>query len=256
MGSTLFERLEDAMFLTELECARIAQQMFSAVLHMHRREICHRDLKLENWRLMGDESAPCVKLVNFAVSEFCREAVLTRPCGTLHYLAPEVLRARYGKAADVWTLGVVIFLSLYAAYPFDGDSCLAVMQGILSSEPKWSECCNSLSPEAGELLRRLLSKDPHRRICAKEALAHEWFSIAAGQSCRVASSRVATAESMKALCTSRGMGPLRSVSVDAEMIAMGTAALLNSPTDADRNVESATASGEFHSLLPCMPDLQ
>merc|ERR1719450_1863596 len=106
--------------------------MVSAVAHLHDRGLCHRDLKPESWLMSDNAPDARVKLINFGLAEPCKEDTdLTQPCGTLHYLAPEVLRGSYGKASDNWTLGVVLFLALYAAYPFDGESCPSVMQSIL-----------------------------------------------------------------------------------------------------------------------------
>lgn len=182
-GGTLFERLEEAIVLEETEAARLGLQMTHAVAHLHDKSICHRDLKPESW-LMADNSLDArVKLINFGLAEHCNgDFELTQPCGTLHYLAPEVLRGRYGKPADTWTLGVVLFLALYAAYPFDGESCTSVMQSILGSEPDWSDSCYALSAEARDLLHKLLAKDPYARMTASQAINHKWFSSKPRQS--------------------------------------------------------------------------
>jgi serine/threonine-protein kinase SRK2 len=85
--------------------------------------VCHRDLKLENTLLDGDEStAPCVKICDFGYS---KSSVLhSRPkstVGTPAYIAPEVLlKKEYdGKIADVWSCGVTLYVMLVGTYPFE-----------------------------------------------------------------------------------------------------------------------------------------
>lgn len=196
-GGTLFEKLEEEIVLEENDAGRIAWQMMSAAAHLHDKAICHRDLKPESW-LMSDHSQQAkVKLISFGLAEVCEDGEeLTQPCGTLHYLAPEVLRGRYTKSADLWTLGVVIFLSLYAAYPFDGESCATVMQSILVSEPDWSDSCYALSQEARNLLRQLLVKEPSARLSASAALRHEWFKARARPSSSESSDRKGARKSL------------------------------------------------------------
>jgi myosin-light-chain kinase len=185
-GESLFEKLENDIVLQESHAAKVAHQMMSAVAYLHTNDIIHRDLKPENWILLNDDSAPksstvgenvVIRLTNFAFAEWYNHesTALTVPCGTLHYVAPEVLRGAYGKQADIWTLGVVIFLVLYGSYPFDGDSCAGVMKAILAMEPDWSDSCCVVSNEARLFLQELLKKVPEDRLTATAAVQASWF---------------------------------------------------------------------------------
>jgi len=175
-GGTLFQLLEDEVVLEEDQAANYGRQMSSALAYLHGKEICHRDVKPESW-LMSDKTPDArPMLINFTLAELClSENNMTQPCGTLHYLAPEVLRGNYGKRADVWSLGVILFLALYASYPFDGESVQQVMSSILTSEPAWCDSCQSLSNDASDLLRKLLTKEPDQRISASLALEHSFL---------------------------------------------------------------------------------
>jgi len=175
-GGKLFDRLEVDIVLEEDDATRIGREMASAVSHVHERGIVHRDMKPENWLLSGTTPEGTIKLINFSLAELCdAETTLTQPCGTLHYVAPEVLRGGYGQPTDMWTVGVVIFLMLYASYPFDGESCSTVMRSILGSEPDWSDSCYALSTLAKDFLKQCLTKDPSSRITADKALRHGWL---------------------------------------------------------------------------------
>jgi len=157
---------------------KMCKQMVDAVAHLHSRGVAHLDLKPENWVIGGYLEAPTVKLFNFGLAEWCKggdQTPLTQACGTLHYVAPEVLRGAYGLPADLWTLGVVMFLMMYGAYPFDGDSCQAVMRAILINEPDYSDSRYVLSNDAKDILKRLLVKEPKPRLTAQGAQEHGWF---------------------------------------------------------------------------------
>jgi len=177
MGGPLFDHLEADIVVEEDQAARLVNDMVSAVTHIHAKDIIHRDLKPENFLLSECSLESKVKLINFQTAESCtKEETLTKPCGTLHYVAPEVLRGRYGRAADMWSLGIVTFLMVYAAYPFDGSSTSGIMKAILTGNPDWTDSCYALSNVAMDFLKQVLTKNPKVRLTAAEALEHNWLT--------------------------------------------------------------------------------
>lgn len=187
-GGTLFDRLEHDIVLEEPDAVQMCKDMFSATCYVHDRGIVHRDLRPESWLLTDFSQEARVKLSNFGLAEFCSQSnLLSQPCGTLHYVAPEVLRGQYGRPSDAWTLGVVLFLMVYGSYPFDGDSCSEVMRNVISSEPDWSDSCYALSNGCRDMLRCLLVKDPGKRLTPSQCLSHPWLkSERAAQANRLA----------------------------------------------------------------------
>jgi serine/threonine protein kinase len=122
-----------------------------AVQYLHSRNICHRDLKPENILLESRSPFSRVFLADFGMSKIADN--LTTQCGTLHYLAPEVLvsSGKYTKQVDCWSVGVTLYTTIEGQLPFlaqignDGeevDSSLvnAILQGRLNfrSSGKWN----------------------------------------------------------------------------------------------------------------------
>ncbi|KAM7324907.1 hypothetical protein ACRRTK_015163 [Alexandromys fortis] len=116
------------MFLSEVGCLKeqearpIFQQVVSAVHFLHRRRIAHRDIKLENILIDGDGN---VKLCDFGLAiHFAKGQMLKKVCGSLHYMAPEMLaRKPYdGLAVDMWSLGVVLYAMVTGHYPYAEDT--------------------------------------------------------------------------------------------------------------------------------------
>ncbi|XP_065058731.1 maternal embryonic leucine zipper kinase-like isoform X2 [Rhopilema esculentum] len=175
-GGELFDYIVTKEKLTESEARRFFRQIIAAVAFMHEKGLAHRDLKPENMLL--DESNN-VKLIDFGLASD-PDAGLVMPlatcCGSPAYAAPELISGReyLGNAADVWSLGVVLYGLLCGYLPFDvdhEDETYLLYQKIKSGEydvPDW------LSEESVRILSRLLETDPERRITITELLTDEW----------------------------------------------------------------------------------
>ncbi|KAM0885865.1 hypothetical protein ACQ4PT_030039 [Festuca glaucescens] len=97
--------------------------------------------------------------------------------GTPYYVAPEVVAGReYGEKVDVWSAGVVLYLMLSGTVPFYGatppEIFETVLRGTLRFPPR---AFASVSPEAKDLLRRMLCRDVSRRFSAEQVLRHPWI---------------------------------------------------------------------------------
>merc|ERR1719440_591456 len=114
--------------------------MCAAIAYLHSMYIAHRDLKPENFLFKSREPDAELVLIDFGLSKRNNspDDKMSDPCGTLHYVAPEVLRGSYTAVADMWALGVIIFLMLYGYYPFDGHEDEEVMKAIIKKEPSWA----------------------------------------------------------------------------------------------------------------------
>eukprot|EP00358_Blepharisma_japonicum_P006028 CAMPEP_0202943874 /NCGR_PEP_ID=MMETSP1395-20130829/4478_1 /ASSEMBLY_ACC=CAM_ASM_000871 /TAXON_ID=5961 /ORGANISM="Blepharisma japonicum, Strain Stock R1072" /LENGTH=353 /DNA_ID=CAMNT_0049641915 /DNA_START=224 /DNA_END=1281 /DNA_ORIENTATION=+ len=97
--------------------------------------------------------------------------------GTPYFVAPEVLKGRYGKECDIWSLGVFMYFLLSGHHPFKGHDLkelfLHITKGEFSfPEKPWSK----ISKEARHLIQQMLNTNPAKRISISRALAHPWFS--------------------------------------------------------------------------------
>jgi serine/threonine protein kinase len=102
--------------------------------------------------------------------------------GTPYYVAPEVVAGReYGEKVDVWSAGVVLYMMLSGTVPFYGATAAeifeAVLRGALRFPPR---AFASVSPEAKDLLRRMLCRDASRRLSAEQVLRHPWIASRGG----------------------------------------------------------------------------
>ncbi|OIW16604.1 hypothetical protein TanjilG_02810 [Lupinus angustifolius] len=144
------------------------------------KQICHRDLKLENTLLDGS-TAPRVKICDFGYSKssvFHSQPKST--VGTPAYIAPEVLtRKEYdGKIADVWSCGVTLFVMLFGAYPFedpedpkDFSKTIGRILSVQYSIPDYVR----VATECRHLISQIFVANPEKRISVPEIRNHPWF---------------------------------------------------------------------------------
>jgi len=159
---------------TEELAADTAHQMLLAVAYLHANQIVHRDLKLENF-LYEKKDSNHLKLIDFGFAKFWdRSTKMTQACGSVHYVAPEVLCKKYTEKCDLWSLGVIVYMLLTGSPPFHGSDS-EIMTKIKAGKPHWSSRFEKLSPGAKSFTRALLVLDAEKRLSAEEALAHPWI---------------------------------------------------------------------------------
>uniref|UniRef100_A0A8C4DEQ3 Ribosomal protein S6 kinase n=1 Tax=Dicentrarchus labrax TaxID=13489 RepID=A0A8C4DEQ3_DICLA len=176
-GGELFMQLErEGIFMEDTACFYLAE-ISMALGHLHQKGIIYRDLKPENIML---NSQGHVKLTDFGLcKESIHDGTVTHTfCGTIEYMAPEILmRSGHNRAVDWWSLGALMYDMLTGAPPFTGENRKKTIDKIL-------KCKLSLPPyltqEARDLLKRLLKRNASSRLGAgagdaTEVQAHPFF---------------------------------------------------------------------------------
>ncbi|KAJ6361966.1 hypothetical protein OIU78_002384 [Salix suchowensis] len=98
--------------------------------------------------------------------------------GSPYYVAPEVLRKLYGPKCDVWSAGVIIYILLSGVPPFWDETEQGIFEQVLKGELDFeSEPWPNISESAKDLVRKMLVREPKRRLTAQEVLCHPWVQM-------------------------------------------------------------------------------
>lgn len=176
-GGELFDRIVKKTSYNELEARDIVFILLQAIKYLHEKNIVHRDLKPENLLMASDNDDADVKIADFGFATVADGFSITSQCGTPGYIAPEILRAiPYGKPADMWSFGVILYILLGGYPPFHDDNQRNLFKKIVRGEYKFHrDYWKGISSEAKDLIRKLLTVDHHQRLTAQQALEHPWL---------------------------------------------------------------------------------
>ena len=177
----LYKEIKSKAPFSEGISAYYMKEILTAVSYCHSMNIIHRDLKPENIMILKKAKNNChpIKIIDFGTAtiftEEKRENIIT---GTAQYIAPEVISRNYNEKSDLWSCGVILYNMLTGRYPFGGDTSEEISYKIIRGKYDMTQYpLNIISKEAKDLIRNLLVLDPNKRLSAKQALKHPWFSI-------------------------------------------------------------------------------
>lgn len=199
-GGDVFDRIIKKTRYTEEDARNLALFLLAAVNYLHSNGICHRDLKPQNLLLKCKDDDAEIKIADFGFA--CRVHTpmsLTKRCGaypklcllpnvqpnvanlpisgTPTYVAPEILKnIPYDQSADMWSVGVILYVLLSGYPPFADDNQNLLFEKIRIGEFEFAaKEWGNVSNDAKDVIRHLLVVDPGRRWTAKQALESQWL---------------------------------------------------------------------------------
>ncbi|KAK2377838.1 calcium-dependent protein kinase [Trifolium repens] len=177
VGGQLFDRITAKGRYSERDAASICKQIVNIVHICHSMGFMHRDLKPGNLLLSSNDDKATIVATDFGFSVFIEEGkVYTDIVGSVYYIAPEVLRRKYGKEIDIWSAGAILYILICGVPPFCAETQEGIFEAILQGHidfycPPWPIISNS----AKDLVRKMLTQDPKKRITASQVLEHPWI---------------------------------------------------------------------------------
>ncbi|XP_061608401.1 serine/threonine-protein kinase Chk1 isoform X2 [Phyllopteryx taeniolatus] len=178
-GGELFDRIEPDVGMSEKDAHKFFQQLVAAVEYLHKIGITHRDIKPENILLDDKDN---LKLSDFGLATMFRfkgrERPLNRLCGTLPYVAPELLSQTEYKAqpADIWACGIVLTAMLAGELPWDQPSEICQEYSDWLKKKTYLPPWKKIQPMTLCLLSKLLLPNPEERITIANIQKDRWFA--------------------------------------------------------------------------------
>nr|XP_020661485.1 death-associated protein kinase 1 isoform X2 [Pogona vitticeps] len=178
-GGELFDFLAEKESLTEEEATEFLKQILNGVNYLHSLQIAHFDLKPENIMLL-DRSVPKprIKIIDFGLAhkiDFSNE--FKNIFGTPEFVAPEIVNYEpLGLEADMWSIGVITYILLSGTSPFLGETKQETLANVSAVNYDFEEeFFSNTSGLAKDFIRRLLVKDPKKRMTIQDSLQHPWI---------------------------------------------------------------------------------
>ena len=175
----MYEQILRLQSFSEAETREIIKSSLKALANLHQRGVIHRDIKPENL-LICPNSQSLVKLADFGFATYCKPGEkVSGSCGSPSYVAPDILSQKpYDSKSDLWSLGVIMFLLCFGELPFYSEDAKEQFN-LIKTEDLPTELMSDgyASPEACDLVRKLLVKSGEERLSAEEALNHPWFQV-------------------------------------------------------------------------------
>ena len=179
-GVDLYTYVEDKNYkIPEFRIVSIIQQLSCANYYLANFGIIHRDIKPEHLLLDDKYEEPTIKLIDFGLADilFPQEKSCAQ-FGTIGYAAPEVLKGiPYNKTADIWSIGVLIYLLIIGCLPFDDANEVNKIRDMTINEeiPFPAVICKKKTQESIYLLENILRKDQTKRMGLEEILKSKWM---------------------------------------------------------------------------------
>ncbi|XP_059419391.1 death-associated protein kinase 3-like [Carassius carassius] len=180
-GGELFDFLAEKESLTEEEATQFLKQILDGVHYLHSKRIAHFDLKPENIMLLDKNVLnPRIKLIDFGIAHQIKDGnEFKNIFGTPEFVAPEIVNYEpLGLEADMWSIGVITYILLSGASPFLGETKQETLTNISAVNYDFDEEYFSNTSElAKDFIRRLLVKDPKKRMTIEDSLQHPWIKV-------------------------------------------------------------------------------
>ncbi|CAD8058198.1 unnamed protein product [Paramecium sonneborni] len=181
-GGSLYDLIKEKTQITTKQIQQIIVGILLGLQEMHRKEIMHRDLKLENILFKKPKKMESVVIADFGLATYVNEPVyLYCRCGTPGFVAPEVINikdmnSKYSSVCDIYSLGLVFYLLLTGKSAFNGKSYSTVVKQNREANINFDiKQLQNISGYGIDLLKQMLEKDPTKRITVERCLNHPFL---------------------------------------------------------------------------------
>lgn len=178
MGGELFDRIVQKSYYNEKEARDTCEILFSAIHYCHKKKVAHRDLKPENLLLTSERDDSDIKIADFGFAKrVLQPKSLTTQCGTPGYVAAEILEGKpYDTQADMWSVGVIVYILLGGYPPFIESNQRTLFRKIRKGQYEFhEEYWGQVSNDAKDLIRNLICVNPDERYNSAKALGNKWI---------------------------------------------------------------------------------
>ena len=176
----LESKIEKHKIFSENQAKYVCKQLLNAIKYLNDNNLVHTDINpdiiyIKDIVRVDDEELYNVKILQFGSSSIN----IHKSNSSLNYMAPELIKNKYHQTSDIWSIGVILYQMIFDDLPFKGYKEDEIINNIIKLKPNLMN--KEASPYVKNLIKKMLNKNPFKRISVTECLKHDWFSVKAGK---------------------------------------------------------------------------
>ena len=168
-------KIKKHKIFSETQAKYVCKQLLNGIKYLNDHNLAHTDINpdiiyIKDIVRKNNEEFYNVKILQFGSSLIN----IHKTNNSLYYMAPELTIGKYHQTSDIWSIGVIIYQMIFDDFPFKGYKEEEIVYNIQKSKPDLIN--KDASPYVKNLIKKMLIKDPFKRITVDECLKHDWFS--------------------------------------------------------------------------------
>ena len=172
---TLDEKIKKHKIFSENQAKYVCKQLLNGIKYLNEHNLVHTDINpdiiyIKDIIRLNNEELYNIKILQFGSSSIN----IHKSNNSLNYMAPEIIHNKYHQTSDIWSIGVILYQMVFDDLPFKGYKEDEIIHNILKLKPDIIN--KDASPYLKNLLKKMLNKNPFKRITVNDCLKHDWFS--------------------------------------------------------------------------------
>ena len=176
---TLDSKIKKHKIFTEKQVKYVCKQLLNVVKYLNENNLVHTDITPDIIYIKEIITETKQELYNIKILQFGSSTInIHNTNNSLYYMSPELISNKYHQTSDIWSIGVILYQMIYDNLPFKGYKEAEIINNIkkLNVELPDKTHHSHISKSVRNLIKRMLNKNPFKRIKVEECLNHEWFT--------------------------------------------------------------------------------
>ena len=168
-------KIKKHKIFSETQAKYVCKQLLNGIKYLNDHNLAHTDINPDIIYIKDIVKKNYEELYNVKILQFGSSSInIHKTNNSLYYMAPELTIGKYHQTSDIWSIGVIIYQMIFDDFPFKGYKEEEIVYNIQKSKPDLIN--KDASPYVKNLIKKMLIKDPFKRITVDECLKHDWFS--------------------------------------------------------------------------------
>ena len=173
---TLETKIQKHKIFSENQAKYVCKQLLNAIKYLNEHNLVHTDINPDIIYIKDIIKRDNEELYNIKILQFGSSSInIHKSNNSLNYMAPEIINNKYHQTSDIWSIGIILYQMIFDDLPFKGYKEDEIINNIMRLKPDIIN--KDASPYVKNLLKKMLNKNPLKRITVTECLKHDWFSV-------------------------------------------------------------------------------